>query len=72
MSRLTDEEKGRRISAEVHLLSRLNRSGADELKCTCPLCAGTVTVRVIRRDARGHVEQSRGACSTPDCLGWNQ
>lgn len=72
MSRLTDEEKGRRISAEVHLLSRLNRSGADDLKCACPLCHGTVLMHVIRRDARDHVEQSRGACSTPDCLGWNQ
>lgn len=72
MSRLTDEEKARRINAEVRLLSRLNRCGGDDLQCTCPLCHGTVSLHVIRRDVRGHVEQSRGECSTPDCLEWNQ
>lgn len=72
MSRRTEEEKARRISAEVRLLSRLNRSDADDLNCTCPLCHGTVSLHVIRRDVRGHVEQSRGACSTSDCLEWNQ
>jgi hypothetical protein len=72
MSQRTDAEKARRINAEVRLLSRLNRCGADQLKCACPLCNGTVSMRVVRRDARGHVEQSRGACSTPDCLEWNQ
>lgn len=72
MSQRTDTEKADRIRAEVHLLSRLNRSGADELKCVCPLCHGTVTMRVIRRDASGCVQQSRGACTTTDCLEWNQ
>jgi len=72
MSQRTDTEKARRISAEVRLLSRLNRCGGDELKCTCPLCEGSVFMRVIRRDDRGHVELSRGICSTPDCLEWNQ
>lgn len=72
MSQRTDAEKADRIRAEVRLLSRLNRWGADEFSTACPLCGGTVSMRVVRRDARGHVEQSRGACSTPDCLGWNQ
>jgi hypothetical protein len=72
MSRFTDAEKADRIRAEVRLLSRLNRSGADELHCLCPLCAGTVSMRVTRRDAKGHVEFSRGHCSTLNCLEWNQ
>lgn len=72
MSQRTDAEKADRIRAEVHLLSRLNRSGGDAMDCTCPLCAGTVSMRVTRRDAKGHVANSRGHCSTPDCLEWNQ
>lgn len=70
--RFTDAEKARRISAEVRLLSRLNRCGGDELTCHCPLCTGVVVMHVISRDARGNVAQSRGECSTPNCLGWNQ
>jgi hypothetical protein len=72
MSQRTDAEKARRINAEVRLLSRLNRCGEDQLNCPCPLCAGEVAMRVISRDARGHVEKSSGACATPNCLEWNQ
>lgn len=70
--RFSDEEKARRIKAEVHLLGRLSRCAADELKCACPLCDGDMSMHVTRRDARGHIEQTRGACGTPDCLVWNQ
>lgn len=72
MSRLSEEEKARRINAEVRLLTRLSRCGSDALNCTCPLCAGIVSMHVVRRDAKGLVAQSRGECSTPTCLEWNQ
>lgn len=72
MSQRTDAEKAKRISAEVRLFSHLNRCGSDELKCTCPLCSGEVAMRVVTRDSRGLVEKSRGCCSTPYCLEWNQ
>jgi hypothetical protein len=72
MSQRTDAEKADRIRAEFHLLHRLNRIRASDMTAVCPLCGGTVSMHVIRRDDRGRVEQSRGACSTPDCLEWNQ
>lgn len=73
MSQRTDVEKAARIRAEVHLLSRLNRSGDDAMDCACPLCGlGTVSMRVTRRDAKGRVATSRGQCSTLACLEWNQ
>lgn len=61
-----------RIRAEVQLIGRLGRSGHEAAQYPCPLCGGTVSLGVVRRDHRGVISQSAGRCSTPDCLEWNR
>lgn len=61
-----------RVRAEVQLIGRLGRSGREAAQYPCPICNGTVSLGVVRRDHRGVITQSAGRCSTAHCLEWNR
>lgn len=68
----SEQEKARLIRAEVQFITRFNRAGLVHVNWKCHVChAGRVLIEQKQTSDRRVIElKTKGRCSTPGCLDW--
>lgn len=68
----SEQEKARLIRAEVQFITRFHRADLAHVAWKCHAChAGRCTIELVQSTNARTVEfKTKGHCSTPNCLDW--